>query len=162
MSSTWPAGLRPAGTAKAAKIRSSARCRHYRPSKSRALRTTHQPSSPQWGEVYLRLLRVVPRPGAITGGYSRKYFHQTEREKEEKMPATYTEHLKTENVNLGGERPAAEVGFPVWISRCLQTVNGCLFPGLIPGQGSRFGFPSAKVINIESIETSGHGYHSGG
>jgi hypothetical protein len=30
-----------------------------------------------------------------------KYFHQAEREKEEKTPSTYTEHLKTENVNFG-------------------------------------------------------------
>src|SRR6516225_8391687 len=76
-----------------------------------ALRTTHQPSSPQRGEVYLRLRRVVPRPGAITGGYSRKIFPPNGKRKEEKTPSTCTEHLKTENVNWGVSVQPPEVGF---------------------------------------------------
>ena len=145
MSLTWPAGLRKAGTARAAKIRSSAKCRHYRSSKIQAmrsaLRTTHQPSSPQWGEVYVRLRPVVPRPGAITGGYSCKIFPPSGKRKRGKNALYIYRAPENGKRKFWGERPAAEVGFPVWISRCLQTVNRCLFPGLISGQGGSVRIP---------------------
>src|SRR6516164_10441277 len=103
-----------------------------------ALRTTHQPSLPQWAEVYLRLRRVVPRPGAITGGYSRKIFPPNGKKK---TPSTYTEHLKTENVNLGVSVQRPEVGFSSLDLTVPPDCEPLPPPCLIPGQGGSVRIP---------------------
>ena len=64
-----------------------------------ALRTTHQSSSPQWGEVYVRLRRVVlVRVRSLVDYSLQSSSTKRKGKKREKSPSTYTEHLKTENV----------------------------------------------------------------
>jgi len=112
-------GLRPAGTARAARDSVVRKVQALPAVKIQvmriALRTTHQSSSPQWGEVYVRLRRVVRRLGAITGGYSRKIFPPSRKRKKGKNALYIYRAPENGKRKFWGERPAAEVGFPVWI-----------------------------------------------